>query len=134
MTFVSGSRNSEDVASLRLSSESDVENESKKETSLIHGIAINASEQKDGTGKSKSPEEPNHRLVRKGSNVNRIAGKISAKSTSETSVRHAVKEQSPTPLNISISKTTKGKPRKRAALIKLKRGKPRKKWEFLWSN
>ncbi|KAM3716404.1 Protein sumv-2 [Dirofilaria immitis] len=43
---------------------------------------------------------------------------------------HAVREESPTPLNISISKTARGKPRKRAALIKLKRGKSHKNLIF----
>ncbi|EJD73905.1 hypothetical protein LOAG_18707 [Loa loa] len=92
--------------------------ESKSET-----ISVNLQ------GASKPPDH--YRRGRKRLNVNSTAGKIfSANSVAETPVRHVAKEESPTPLNISISKTAKGKPRKRAALIKLKRGKPRKNFTF----
>lgn len=123
-----------DINSLQLSSENDVENESKNETSVMLDIAMNiekhaaTSEQKEGgTGTSKSPDESKHRRGRKRFNVNSTELISPANSIAETPMRHTVKEESPTPLNISISKTSKGKPRKRAALIKLKRGKPRKK-------
>uniref|UniRef100_A0AAF5PT77 Bm4368 n=2 Tax=Wuchereria bancrofti TaxID=6293 RepID=A0AAF5PT77_WUCBA len=130
-------RDSDDVNSLHLSSENDVENESKKETSAVLDIAMNtehiaiSAQKEDEIGTSKSHNESKHRRGRKRLNVNSTARKISsANSIAETPVRYAVKEESPTPLNISISKTAKGKPRKRAALIKLKRGKPRKNFTF----
>lgn len=119
----------DDVNSLQLSSENDVENESKIVTSAINNEHITIPEQKeDEIQTSKSPDELKRRRRRKRLSVNPAKGKLfSASSVAETTARHAAKEESPTPLNISISKTAKGKPRKRAALIKLKRGKPRKK-------
>ncbi|KAL3986008.1 hypothetical protein ACH3XW_41010 [Acanthocheilonema viteae] len=129
-------RDLDDVNSLQLSSENDTENESKKTSSAIHGTAMNiehitTSEQKeDKIETSKSSDEWKCRRGRKRLNVNSTRRKFSADSIVETPARHAEKEESPTPLNISISKTTKGKPRKKAALIKLKRGKPRKNLLF----
>ncbi|VDN90986.1 unnamed protein product [Brugia pahangi] len=128
-------RDSDDVNSLQLSSENDVENELKKETSSILDIAMNTehvaiSAQKDEIGTSKSHNESKYRRGRKRLNMNSTTRKISSTSSAAIPIRYAVKEESPTPLNISISKTTKGKPRKKAALIKLKRGKPRKNFAF----
>ncbi|OZC05864.1 hypothetical protein X798_07160, partial [Onchocerca flexuosa] len=122
--------------SVQLSFENNVENESKNETSAIFDTAVNAeyaviSEQKEETEISNLPSESKHRRGRKRLNINPTAEKIlPANSIVETPIHHTVREESPTPLNIPISKTVKGKPRKRTALIKLKRGKPRKNFIF----
>lgn len=135
----SDGKDSDDVNSLQLSSENDVENDSKN-VSFVRGISMNTEcitvfEQKDEIGTSKSPDESKCRQGQKRLSMNLSTGKLlSVSSSAETPTRRVVKEESPTPLNISISKTTKGKPRKRTALIKLKRGKARKKYEFLWSS
>ncbi|CAG9540512.1 unnamed protein product [Cercopithifilaria johnstoni] len=129
-------RDSDDVNSLQLSSENDVENESKNVTSTIFGIATNtehiiiSKQKKDEIEISKLPDAWKCRRGQKRLNVNSSTGKLLSSSSNAETARHVVKEESPTPLNISISKTAKGKPRKRAALIKLKRGKPRKNFIF----
>ncbi|VDN03426.1 unnamed protein product [Thelazia callipaeda] len=48
----------------------------------------------------------------------------------ETQIEDVVKEESPTPISISIPKSIRGKPRKRTGLIKLKRGRLHKSFQF----
>ncbi|VDK70482.1 unnamed protein product [Litomosoides sigmodontis] len=128
-------KDSDDINSLQLSSENDVENDSKN-VSFVCDTAMNTErntvfEQKDDVGTPKSPDESKCRQGQKRLTVNPTTGKLfSTTSSAQSPTRHVVKDESPTPLNISISKTTKGKPRKRAALIKLKRGKAHKNLAF----
>ncbi|MCP9257058.1 DB module [Dirofilaria immitis] len=104
--------------SLQLSSESNIESESKNETSVKFNASVNIehiviSEQKEETGTSKSHDQSKHRRGRKRLNMNSTTEKIfPINSIAET---HA---------------TARGKPRKRAALIKLKRGKSHKNLIF----
>uniref|UniRef100_A0A915PQM1 Bm4368 n=1 Tax=Setaria digitata TaxID=48799 RepID=A0A915PQM1_9BILA len=136
MDSLKDDKDPDDISSLQLSSENDVENESKNKTSVVPDVAVNAErtivfeQKKDEAGTSNSPQQLKRR-GRKKLKVNSVRREIFPDDTETIpTLEPVVKDESPTPLNISISKTAKGKPRKRAALIKLKRGKPRKNFTF----
>lgn len=83
--------------------------------------------EKEFSEKEKLTKKPKRRRI--GQSRSKLIGQanFSIDSIDESTSQPVAKEESPTPLNIPILMTTKGRPRKRAALIKLKRGKIRKK-------